>query len=122
MRLASILIVVFALVLAGTVFFVVPRLMNRGAQQAQQQAQVRAAAQDVLVAAKNLPAGTVLKPEDVRWQRWPEEALDPNFLVREKGADPQKVAVGFIVLHGIEAGQPVTAQRLLKPGESGFLA
>ena len=76
----------------------------------------------MLVAAKSLPAGTVLKAEDVRWQRWPEEGLDPNFLVREKGADPQKVAVGFIVLHGIDAGQPVTAQRLLKPGESGFLA
>ena len=122
MRLASILIVVCALVLAGAVFVFVPRLMNRNAQQAQQQQAVRVAAQDVLVAAKNLPAGTVLKAEDVRWQRWPEEALDPNFQVREKGADPQKVAVGFVVLHGIEAGQPVTPQRLLKPGESGFLA
>jgi pilus assembly protein CpaB len=122
MRLASILIVVCALLLAGAVFVFVPRLMNRNVQQAERQQAVRVAAQDVLVAAKNLPAGTVLKAEDVRWQRWPEEALDPSFQVREKGADPQKVAVGFIVLHGIEAGQPVTPQRLLKPGESGFLA
>jgi pilus assembly protein CpaB len=122
MRLVSIVIVVFALVLAGAVFLFVPRLMNRSAQQAQQAQTVRVAAQDVLVAAKSLPAGTVLKAEDLRWQRWPEEALDPTFLVREKGADPQKVAVGFIVLHGIDAGEPVTPQRLLKPGDSGFLA
>src|ERR1700679_648335 len=100
MRLASILIVVFALVLAGAVFFVVPRLMNRGVQQAQQQQEARIATLDVLVATKNLPAGTVLKAEDLRWQRWPAEGIDPIFLVREKGADPQKVAVGFIVLHG----------------------
>ena len=58
----------------------------------------------------------------MRLQHWPLDALGPNFLVREKGADPQKVAVGLIVLHGIEAGEPITPQRLLKPGESGFLA
>jgi pilus assembly protein CpaB len=125
MRLVSILIVGIALVLAGVVFFVVPRLMNRSAQEAQQiqQAQPqRLAADDVLVAAHNLPAGLALKAEDVRWQRWPEEALDPNFIVREKGGDPNKDAVGKIVTHGIESGEPVTALRLLKPGDSGFLA
>jgi pilus assembly protein CpaB len=74
------------------------------------------------VASETLAAGTVLKPADLRWQGWPEAALDPSFLVREKGADPQKDAVGHIVLHGIEKGEPVTADRLLKPGDSGFLA
>lgn len=124
MRLVSIIIVVFALVLAGGVFFAVPRLMNRNAQVAQQgQAQVvQAAGQDVLVAAHSLPAGTVLKSDDLRWQRWPLDGIDPSFLVREKGADPQKDAVGLIVLRGIEQGEPVTAFRLLKPGEAGFLA
>src|SRR5271169_1426986 len=125
MRLVSILIVGLALVLAGVVFFVVPRLMNRSAQEAQQvqqQQPQRLAADDVMVAAHNLPAGLVLKPEDVRWQRWPEEALDPNFLVREKGADPNKDVVGKIIVHGIETGEPVTALRLLKPGDTSFLA
>lgn len=124
MRLVSILIVTFALLLAGVIFFVVPRLMSRGAHEAQQQQQQAAqiAANDVLVAAQNLPAGTVLKAENVRWQRWPQDALDPTFLVREKGADPQKDAVGHVVLHGFEKGAPITALRLLKPGEAGFLA
>jgi pilus assembly protein CpaB len=122
MRLVSILIVVGALVFAGAVFFVLPRFMNRN-QVAQGQPQiVRVASQDVLVAAKPLAAGTVLKSDDVRWQRWPEEAIDPNFFVREKGADPQKVAIGLIVLRGIDPGQPVTALRLLKPGDTSFLA
>jgi pilus assembly protein CpaB len=123
MRLISILIVTFALLLAGAIYFVVPRLMTRQMQQAQQLQQPMApASSDVLVAAQSLPAGTVLKAENVRWQRWPQDAVDPAFLVREKGATAQKDVVGRVVLHGIEQGAPVTAQRLLKPGEAGFLA
>lgn len=123
MRLVSVVIVTFALVLAGVIFFVVPRLMNRGAEEARrQQAPARPAVSDVLVASRSLAAGTVLKTDDVRWQGWPDAALDPSFLIRQKGADPRKDAVGRVVLHGIEAGEPVTAQRLMKPGEAGFLA
>jgi pilus assembly protein CpaB len=122
MRLVSILIVTFALLLAGVIFFVVPRLMTRGAQQAQQQQPVQPTTSDVLVAAQSLAAGTVLKADSVRWQRWPQDALDPTFVVRENGATPQKDVVGQVVLHGIDQGEPVTAQRLLKPGEAGFLA
>lgn len=123
MRLVSILIVGGALLLAVLVFLFVPRMLNRGTpQQAAQPQTVQVASQDVLVAAKNLPAGTVIKGDDVRFQKWPLDALGPNYQVREKGADPQKVAIGLIVLHGIEAGEPITPQRLLKPGELGFLA
>ncbi len=123
MRPVSILIVAAALIFAGLVFFVVPRLMHRGAPQAQAPvSQPTIPANDVLVAARDLPAGTILKSDDVRWQRWPADGLDANFLLREKGATPQENAVGRVVLRGFGAGEPVTAQRLLKPGESGFLA
>jgi pilus assembly protein CpaB len=76
----------------------------------------------VLVTAKVVPAGTILKPEDVRWQRWPDDALNQAYLIREKGADAQKDAVGRVVLHGVGIGEPLVAQNLLKPGEAGFLA
>ncbi len=121
MRPISVMIVVFALALSAVVFFVVPRLMNRGPA-AQPVTAVRIAAGDVLVAARNVPAGTILKSDDVRWQRWPEEGLDPNFLMRDKGADAQKDAVGRVVLRGFGAGEPITTPRLLKAGEAGFLA
>ncbi|HZT50782.1 MAG TPA: Flp pilus assembly protein CpaB [Stellaceae bacterium] len=122
MRLVSIVIVGFALLLAGAIFFIVPRHMQRGAAGPQQPVAVQVAASDVMVAARDLPAGTVLKAADVRWQRWPQDAIDPAFLVREKGADPQKDAVGRIVLRGLEAREPITPQRLLHAGEAGFLA
>lgn len=121
MRPISVMILVFALMFSIVVFFVVPRFMNRQSAPAAPAA-VHIAAGDVLVAAHDLPAGTILKADDVRWQRWPEEGLDPNFLLRDKGADPQKDAVGRAVLRGFAAGEPITAQRLLKPGDAGFLA
>lgn len=122
MRPISIMIVVFALTLAALVFFVVPKLLNRGQAAAPEPVATRIAAGDVLVAARSVPAGTILKADDVRWQRWPEEGLDPNFLIRDKGADAARDAVGRVVLRGFGAGEPITAQRLLKPGEAGFLA
>jgi pilus assembly protein CpaB len=121
-RPVSIAIVVLALSLAIVMYFVAPKLLNRSQPAAQPVIATRIAAGDVLVAARNVPAGTILKADDVRWQRWPEEGLDPNFLMRDKGADPQKDVVGRVVLRGLGVGEPVTSPRLLKPGESGFLA
>lgn len=121
MRPLSIFIVSFALLLAGAVFVVVPRVMNRAEPTPPAPAPLRIAAGDVLVAARNVPAGTILKSNDLRWLRWPDEGLDPNFLIRDKGASLED-AVGRVVLRGFAAGEPITMPRLLKPGEAGFLA
>jgi pilus assembly protein CpaB len=122
MRPLSIFIVSFALLLAGAVFVVVPRVMNRPEPAPAAPQPLRIAAGDVLVAARNVPAGTILKSGDLRWQRWPDEGLDANFLIRDKGATIEKDAAGRVVLRGFAAGEPITTPRLLKPGEAGFLA
>ncbi len=123
MRPLSIAIMVFALMLAGLIFFAVPKLMPRQVEiVAPPPPAAPVAAKEVLVAARNLPAGTIMKAGDLRWQRWPDDGLDPNFLIRDKGADVQKDAVGRVVLRGFGVGEPITAQRLVKPGDAGFLA
>lgn len=122
MRPLSIFIFTFALLLAGLVYFVVPHMMKRPVEAQPAPQEIRIAASDVLVAARPLPAGTILKVGDVRWQRWPNEGLDPNFLLRDKGATPEQDAGGRVVLRGITAGEPITATRLIKAGEAGFLA
>lgn len=122
MRPLSIFIFAFALLLAGLVYVVVPRLMQRPAEAQTAPQAIRIAAADVLVAAQSLPAGTILKVGDVRWQRWPDDGIDANFLQRDKGATPQQDAAGRVVLRGIAAGEPITASRLIKAGEAGFLA
>ncbi len=122
MRPLSIFIFAFALLLAGLVYFVVPRLMTRPVEAQFAPQVIRVAASDVLVAARPLPAGTILKADDVRWQRWPDEGLDVNFLLRDKGATPQQDAASRVVLRGFAAGEPIVAPRLIKVGEAGFLA
>lgn len=74
----------------------------------------------VLVAAKALPAGTFVRPEDLRWQPWPQGGVDASYVVQGK-RDPKSFA-GAVVRRGIVAGEPVTDTRLVKPGDRGFLA
>ncbi len=121
MRAIGIVIIGLALVLAATVFFVVPKLMRAPAptQQASQPEPVPA--HEVLVAARNLAAGEALKAEDMRWQKWPADGLNPNYFLHDKGDDP-KNHVGMIVLRGFEIGEPIVQSRLLKPGDTSFMA
>lgn len=122
MRPASIFIVLFALTLSVLTFLLVPRLLSRPVEAQAAPQPVRIAAGDVLVAARPLPAGTILKTSDMKWQRWPEEGLDANFILRDKHANASQEHAGRVVLRGLSAGEPLTAQRVIKPGEAGFLA
>jgi pilus assembly protein CpaB len=99
----------------------VPKLMRPPAAEQQAAQPTRIAAKEVLVAARNLAAGEVLKAEDMRWQKWPDDGLNPNYFLHDNGDDP-KNHVGMIVLHGIEIGEPIVQSRLLKAGDTSFLA
>jgi pilus assembly protein CpaB len=74
----------------------------------------------ILVAHHALPAGTFVKPEDVRWQPWPEGAIDASY-VRQGQREPASFT-GAVVRRGIVAGEPITDARVVKPGDRGFLA
>jgi pilus assembly protein CpaB len=74
----------------------------------------------VMVAATDLPAGSIVGPSSLRWQAWPDDTLDENY-VRE-GALPIESFTGGVVRTGVTAGEPVTENRLVRPGDQGFLA
>ncbi|MGE0747667.1 MAG: Flp pilus assembly protein CpaB [Rhodospirillales bacterium] len=74
----------------------------------------------VLVASKNLPAGSFIKPDSVRWQPWPEGGVAPTYALR--GARTAEEFHGAVVRQGITAGEPVTDMRIVKPNDRGFLA
>lgn len=81
---------------------------------------VQAPAKMVLVAAKNLPAGSFLKSDSVKWQAWPESGVIDAYAVR--GKREEKEFVGAVVRSAITAGEPLTDARLVHPGDRGFLA
>lgn len=75
---------------------------------------------EVLVAKTSLGAGVLLKPEHLEWRAWPSDGLAAAYAVKGK-ATPDDYA-GAVVRRGLAAGEPVTNERVVKPGERGFLA
>lgn len=79
---------------------------------------------DVLVAAHNLEPGEFVRKEDLRWQRWPKEGLNPAYLVRKDDKEDSAVTDfdGAVTTRSIPAGQPLYSALVVAPGERGFLA
>jgi pilus assembly protein CpaB len=75
---------------------------------------------EVLVADAHLPAGTFVKPQHLRWQRWPTDDVPDTYVL--KGARAEDAMVGAVVRRGIAEGFPITDGSVVKPGDRGFLA
>ena len=76
---------------------------------------------EVLVAAAELPMGQTLKPEDLRWIPWPEQAVSPGLIDRRAAPKGLEDAVGAIIRTGFSANEPIRSERLVKAG-SGFMS
>ncbi|NNE83897.1 MAG: Flp pilus assembly protein CpaB [Alphaproteobacteria bacterium] len=74
----------------------------------------------VLVAKQALPSGTLIKENQLRWQAWPSSGLSDTYM-KEGDVTPEDLA-GTVVRVGIAVGEPVSETRVVRPGESGFLA
>lgn len=77
-------------------------------------------AAEILVAKAGLPAGSIVKPDDLDWHPWPEENIANVYA--QKGKRQKDDFVGAVVRVGIAAGEPITDGRVVKPGDRGFLA
>ena len=75
---------------------------------------------EVLVAAKDLPTGSFLRSEHLKWKVWPQDAVSTDYIVRGKGTE--KDFEGAVARSRVGAGEPITALRVVHPGERGFLA
>lgn len=73
------------------------------------------AAVPVVVAATDLPAGTLLSPQDVEVVRFP-----PDVLPRGVASEAQPL-VGRVVTGAVRAGEPLTDARLVGPGLTALL-
>ncbi len=80
---------------------------------------------EILVASKKLLIGEAIKPEDVRWQAWPESAIFKGVIRRSEQIDEKGLAVYNTPLRrAIESGEPVTMQSVIADvkGGNSFLA
>jgi pilus assembly protein CpaB len=80
------------------------------------------ATDDVLVAAKALPLGSVVQPGDLKWQIWPKAQVPPNVLRKSMAPDALADFKGALVRASLDTGEPVYPDRLVKAGTASFLS
>jgi pilus assembly protein CpaB len=74
----------------------------------------------VLVARGELHSGQFVRPENLRWQAWPDDAVAPSYIVSAQ--HHLEDYVGAVVRNAIADGEPLTESRVVRPGDRGFLA
>jgi pilus assembly protein CpaB len=79
------------------------------------------ATQDVLVAAGDLQPAQTLGKQNLRWQAWPENLLNPVYVTRSSRPDAIDALAGAVIRNRIAAGEPVREENLI-PRHAGYLA
>jgi pilus assembly protein CpaB len=124
MNLRTILLLVVALGAAGfTAYFAQNWLMAQRdafSSQAKQEPVPDIPTDEILVAKDNLPTGSFVKAEQLTWQPWPKEGIKEEYVV--KGSGSEMDLEGAVVRTHLLAGEPITASRVIHPGDRGFLA
>lgn len=115
-----IILIVVALGLAGGAAWLTSNLLSSQGRTGAPAQVVEKQTVNVLVAEMNLPQGTILKSEHLKWQAWPDETLNPNYVVEGKGNKQE--LIGRVLRHAIVGGEPISLNRTVTAGEQGFLA
>lgn len=76
----------------------------------------------VLVASRDIPAGTAALADALAWAPWSADALNPAFVQQSVNAKGLEDFTGAVARADVLKGEPITAQRLVKPGQQGFFA
>jgi len=76
--------------------------------------------QTILVTARAVHAGTLLKPEDLVSKEVSTLGLDVGAI--DDSLDARTLIVGSMVRRGLTAGEMIRSEAVVKPGEHGFLA
>lgn len=85
----------------------------------------------ILVATQATPAGTLLRPQDVKWQSWDKAPVNASYVLRpaeavraaKQDADETVLAdiYGAALSRPIESGHPIVLDAIVKPADRNFL-
>lgn len=76
----------------------------------------------VLVADVDISVGREVKSGMLRWQDWPKSAISPRFITSNRNPKAKADFVGSTARAEVIAGEPILSGKLVKPGDSGFMA
>lgn len=77
----------------------------------------------VMVAAIDMPTGTVINVKNIDWQPWPEEAIQEDFLAQTRDKNPLDGLLKdkHVTRRSFTKGEPITMAKLYKSDDPGFL-
>jgi len=119
---ARIAILVLAAIAAGFAAFLVQGLVGGKKQQVAAPARNEIAMGSVLVAAKDLEVGHRIVSGDMKWQAWPEAAMTEAYVTQKGEQDALTAMEGATVRQPMLSGEPVTNVKVVRSGETGFMA
>jgi pilus assembly protein CpaB len=78
---------------------------------------------EVLVAGADIAVGQIVNEGNFRWVSWPIEAAGRSYITKQNGGlETMRNLSGSIARSALLAGEPITAQKLIKAGQGGVLA
>ena len=127
MRVVTIILIVVALAVAGATAYFVSQFLASTEQAAQKPPEVIEEPKvEVLVSADDLPLGKIIQSEDLRWQLWPEDSIQADYVMRSAGGDDEMDKDilddirGSAVRVEIIAGEPIISTKLFHRGRFRF--
>lgn len=122
MRPVTTILIAVSLLAAGGATFVGKRLIEKRAADAVERQAELARDVEVLVAARDVAQGRMLKNEDLRWDRWPLATVEATGVVRRNGTKaPLDHLSGQALRRNIVAGEPITEAAVFTPGKGGLM-
>lgn len=77
---------------------------------------------DILVAAMDIPRGTRLTPDFMKWKRWPAEALEANLIDIQNQPQALEEFATAVARADLFAGEPIMRQKIVQTGDRGIMA
>jgi pilus assembly protein CpaB len=77
---------------------------------------------DVLVAKSDIGAGMPVSEQELEWKMWPTASAGPNFIRKSDRPNAIEDLSKSYTRTAISAGEPIQESRLMKAGQSGYMA
>jgi pilus assembly protein CpaB len=125
MNLGRVIVLVIAAIAALGAAFMARNMTRQPAQTSASEApdpKINTKIDQVLVARKDIAMGRRVTPEDLSWQEWPSEAVNKAFITQKDNATALQNYAGAIARTDIAEGEPISARKLVNPGDAGFMA
>lgn len=113
--------IVAAVAIAAGVTWYVDSLLQSNQTTTVEKELVQEPAIKVMVASQTLYPGTLITDGSLSFQKWPQSTVRAEYYTEEEGNKLEELT-GHVVRSEIVAGEPVLPEKIIEPGEQGFLA